>query len=402
MEKKQIRVLMIEDSLGDARLISEMLRESRDESIKLEHAVRLSKGLERLSQEGIDLVLLDLGLPDSIGLDTLSKVREAFPDIPVICLTGLEDEYLGYQAVQMGAQDYLIKIQVEPNLLYRSIIYAIERKKKDIILIESEERFQSTFEFAAVGIAHIDMEGKWMRVNHKLCEMLGYSHDELLEQKFADTVFSEDRDAYYSAVRKLMDGNTESFATACHTNKKNGASIWISLTISLIRLRNDDPAYLIATISDITHHKSAENYYKHQTPGSSYIVEELPLAFLIVSADNNLVIESNRLFESLSGYGKHQLCGKNVAELDLFPGTDLQSLSRIYLQDHRLQDSGAAPHSGTVAELRVNTRDGYIRTFRSIISCSRYETENFVVIVLIEEVKQDIPNDDSLAGKYIH
>ncbi|MGE5364439.1 MAG: PAS domain S-box protein [Bacteroidota bacterium] len=393
---------MIEDSLGDARLISEMIRESRDESIKLEHTVRLSKGLERLSQEGVDLVLLDLGLPDSIGLDTLSKVREAFPDVPVICLTGLEDEYLGYQAVQMGAQDYLIKIQVEPNLLYRSIIYAIERKKKDIILSESEERFQSTFEFAAVGIAHIDLEGKWMRVNHKLCEILGYSHDELLEQKFADTVFSEDRDAYYSAVRKLMSGNTESFVTECHSNRKNGSSIWLSLTISLIRLRNDEPAYLIATISDITHHKSAENYHKPQTPRSSYILEELPLAFLIVSADNHLVIESNRLFESLCGYEKPQLCGKNVAELDLFPGTDLQSLSKIYQKDHRLQDSGAAPHSGTAVELRVNTRDNYVKTFRSFISRSRYESENFITIVLIEEIKQNIPNDNSMAGKYMH
>jgi DNA-binding response OmpR family regulator len=129
MKNEHIRVLLVEDNPGDARLIQEMLREATSTPFELECADRLSSGLEHLTHEGIDVVLLDLGLPDSQGIDTLAKMRAEAPDIPVVVLTGLEDETLAVKAVQQGAQDYLGKGQLDNRLLVRSIRYAIERQR---------------------------------------------------------------------------------------------------------------------------------------------------------------------------------------------------------------------------------------------------------------------------------
>lgn len=128
MDNKRITVLLIEDNPGDARLINEFLAGTEKNQFDLNESDQLSTGLKYLSRGGIDIVLLDLGLPDSQGLDTLRKVTDSFPELPIVVFTGLVDEELGVKAVQEGAQDYLVKGQVDSNLLVRSIRYAIERQ----------------------------------------------------------------------------------------------------------------------------------------------------------------------------------------------------------------------------------------------------------------------------------
>ena len=127
---KTVRILLIEDNPGDARLIRESLFEAPTTAFELQHADRLHSGLKILAQGGIDLILLDLSLPESWGINTLLKVREAAPTLPVVVLTGLDDETAAVTAVQEGAQDYLVKGHVTGNLLVRSIRYAIERARR--------------------------------------------------------------------------------------------------------------------------------------------------------------------------------------------------------------------------------------------------------------------------------
>jgi two-component system cell cycle response regulator len=124
-----MKILLIEDSSADAKLIQEMLKDSSLPAPDLVHASRLSDGLQRISGERFDALLIDLGLPDSKGIDTLKKVLGQAPETPIIVLTGLADEVTGVQAVQAGAQDYLVKNSVNGDLLIRSIRYAIERKR---------------------------------------------------------------------------------------------------------------------------------------------------------------------------------------------------------------------------------------------------------------------------------
>lgn len=143
MSYKHISVLLIEDNAGDVLLIRKMLDDARGTGVPLalECARRLTEGLERLAEGGIDLVLLDLGLPDSAGLDTLKKARARSAEVPIIVLTGRDDEVLGVNAVWAGAQDYLIKGQVDGPLLVRAVRYALGRHRS-----QAAARSQSFFD----------------------------------------------------------------------------------------------------------------------------------------------------------------------------------------------------------------------------------------------------------------
>ena len=130
-----IHLLLVEDNPGDARLVQEMLRDQPH--FKMETVVCLAACMARLESRGIDLVLLDLGLGDSQGLDTLTSVARAFPSLPIVSLTGLDDEALAVRTVQAGGQDYLTKNTVTSEILRRTVRHAIERKHAEEKLIKS-------------------------------------------------------------------------------------------------------------------------------------------------------------------------------------------------------------------------------------------------------------------------
>ncbi len=135
MDKEQISVLLVEDNPGDARLIQEALKEARASEFELLHVGRLQEALRRLAEEPFQLILLDLSLPDAFGLDTLRQAHAAAPEIPIVILTGLDDEESAVRAVQEGAQDYLVKGRIDGNLLVRSLRYAIERNRMRAALV---------------------------------------------------------------------------------------------------------------------------------------------------------------------------------------------------------------------------------------------------------------------------
>ena len=127
-----LQILVVEDNPADADFIRELLPETGPASFQIESVARLADAVIRLKGEGHDLVLLDLGLPDSQGLQTLRHLHQAAPDVPVIVLTGTDDNELGVAALHEGAQDYLVKGQINQNLMVRSIRYALERQKIQI------------------------------------------------------------------------------------------------------------------------------------------------------------------------------------------------------------------------------------------------------------------------------
>ena len=124
-----VNVLLIEDNPQHVTLLQQMLAEAPDERFMLVHCDTVAEGLERFAQGGISLILLDLSLPDSEGLDTFIRVSAGTEDAPIIVLSGIGDEALAVQTVSLGAQDYLVKGHVDKHWLVRSMQYAIERQR---------------------------------------------------------------------------------------------------------------------------------------------------------------------------------------------------------------------------------------------------------------------------------
>jgi PAS domain S-box-containing protein len=139
MESTPVKILLIEDKPADAELVQEMLTNVEGFSFSLEHAEQLSTGLEQLAEGNVDIILLDLRLPDSHGLDTFTTAHSQASHTPIIVLSNLNDEKLAAQAVREGAQDYLVKGQVDGNLLARAIRYAVERARIEASRTQSEE-----------------------------------------------------------------------------------------------------------------------------------------------------------------------------------------------------------------------------------------------------------------------
>lgn len=126
-----VRVLLVEDNPGDARLVEILLYEVDAASFEITHVDRLGEALEHLGWSDFDVILLDLSLPDSSGLKTVDQMRIVAPQTPVVVLSGQDDEETALQALQGGAEDYLVKGQGDGDLIARSIRYAIERKKAE-------------------------------------------------------------------------------------------------------------------------------------------------------------------------------------------------------------------------------------------------------------------------------
>jgi signal transduction histidine kinase len=148
MKEKALRVLVVEDNAGDVRLLREMFRNEKADSFELTHLLRMSDAEVHLAKGGVDIVLLDMGLPDGHGLETVRRARAAAPGVPVIVLTGLDDEALAASAMTEGAQDYLIKGQIENRALPRALRHAIERYRMqaDADLVRTQQiQFKDEF-----------------------------------------------------------------------------------------------------------------------------------------------------------------------------------------------------------------------------------------------------------------
>ena len=123
------KILLIEDNLGDARLLREALAELGEPRFDLTHSETLGQGLEYLTKSDPDVVLLDLGLPDAQGLEAVRRTHSAAPAVPIVVLTGLNDDTTAIHALQVGAQDYLSKAQITAGLLWNALRYAMERQR---------------------------------------------------------------------------------------------------------------------------------------------------------------------------------------------------------------------------------------------------------------------------------
>ena len=201
----RIRVLLVEDNPGDARLLREVVKDAEGAHIELTHVDTLAKALIRLDADQFDVVMLDLSLPDADGLDTLLRTHAQAPSVPIVVLTGLDDEGLAIRAVREGAQDYLVKGQVTGQLLVRAMRYATERKRAVEALQRSEEYFRSLIENALDIITVLDVDGSVRYGSPSFERVLGYPQSSLTGENLFRLIHPEDRDR----VREILEAGTQ-------------------------------------------------------------------------------------------------------------------------------------------------------------------------------------------------
>jgi PAS domain S-box-containing protein len=137
-----LKILLVEDSESDAALLQENIRLNNADALDIEVACSLQEAVARLRDDRIDAMLLDLTLPDSSGLETVHQINQTRPDMPIVVLTGVDDENTGVEALRTGAQDYLVKGKTDGRLITRAVRYAIERKKMEVELRQARDELE--------------------------------------------------------------------------------------------------------------------------------------------------------------------------------------------------------------------------------------------------------------------
>jgi PAS domain S-box-containing protein len=258
-------ILIIEDNPGDFNLVKILLK---DASIKHEliHAETYFDGIDILKNQEISLVLLDLSLPDSSGFKTLSNFLEKFPLIPVIVLTGVNNEIVGNQAIKAGAQDYLVKGQIDGKLLGRSIRYSLHRFKTQLQLEAtarnlaiSEKRFVEAQEMAHFGNWEMDIVSNTMKWTDEIYRIFGYSPGSITPtfSDYINYVHADDRqtvEAFFEESTK--DGQLHKLE---HRIIIDGRTIkYLSIQAKVYFENVTNKIILVGAIQDITERKFSE------------------------------------------------------------------------------------------------------------------------------------------------
>jgi len=247
MNQGKIKVLLIEDDPVDTRLFQQMLTGGLNSPFILECAARLSDGMKRLVEADFDAVLLDLGLPDSFGLETLIKVHAQAPRIPIVILTGQNDEALSIKALQHGAQDYLVKGRINSGAIRRCLRYAIERKQiqKDLWIRNR------VIESSVNSIAITDLQGHLTYANRSLLELWGYeSVDEVVGKSTEEFWY---RTAKTLQIREAVLSSGSWIGKICG-KRKDGTKLDLQLSAFLVKEKDQlgEPLCMVFSFVDIT------------------------------------------------------------------------------------------------------------------------------------------------------
>jgi PAS domain S-box-containing protein len=279
-------ILLVEDNLADARFIQTLL-EDRSGQYPVVQVERLSEALARLTREEFAVVLLDLSLPDSTGVDTVSAMQNHAAQVPIIVLTGLDDESIGIKAVQEGAQDYLVKGQFVASALMRAIHYAIERHRLRQNLQTSEIRCRDLFENASDAIVSFTTEGIVTEVNRGLETLLGWSRKELVGQHYRHILTPDSARQMEARTTELLRGErppTRARMIEVEAKRKDGSVVPLEVRDDVVANTQCQPIGVMLMGRDITARKELERRRSEFLGLLSHDIKN-PLSVLIGYAD---------------------------------------------------------------------------------------------------------------------
>ncbi len=357
-----IHVLLIEDNPGDARLVKEMLVDADASKFNLTHVGLLSQGLSLLRNESHHVILLDLSLPDGHGLDTISQVCAVAPDLPVVILTGLDDETTAIRAVQEGAEDYLVKGQMDANLLARAIRYAIERKRGEEALRESEEKYRTILENVEDGYYEVDLAGNLTAFNDSMCrisrtpkeQLIGLNNRQYMDQENAKRVFQAFNEVYKTGrPRREFDWEI---------TREDGSKACVEASISLRKDASGKPTGFRGIVRDITERKRTEDLLRQSEEKYRTIIENIQDGYFEVDLAGNFTFFNDTVCRHF-GYTAEELKGMNYRQY-------MEEETAIRVSQHyvRVYRTGEPIKS---LDFETTRKDGSRRTFDVSVSLIR-------------------------------
>lgn len=351
MDTKTIKVLLIEDNPDDVFFLRMVLRKIDGTNFQLEPAEDLAKGLKRLAQGGVDIILLDLTLPDSTGLGTFEMVKSACGGVPVIVLSGIDDETIAVNAVHAGAEDYLVKGRVDSQLITRAIIYAIERTEAKKAILKAEEKYRSIFENSVSGIFQTTPDGHYMSVNPALIRIYGYESAEELMSDVTDIgrLLYVDPNRRKEFVRLIQEeGVVQNFESQVY--RKDKVVIWISENARSVRDGDGKILYYEGMVEDITARKEAEEKLRFSENRFRSVWESSSDGMRLTD-DRGVMLAVNPSFCKIVGTSKEELVGQPFVTIYS------ESRNKVELMENHLRRFSERKVEAQ-AERRVTFRSG--------------------------------------------
>jgi phosphoserine phosphatase RsbU/P len=337
MPQESLKILLIEHDPAFARYVGEVLGQARELSAEVQSAPDLCTGLETLKQSLVDILLLDIYVPDGAGVANIPLLKAEEPHVPVIALGEADDEMVALEAVHAGAQDYLAKTQLTPAWLERSIHYAIERQRLATALLAAEEKYHGVFDHLVEGIFQTTPAGRYLMANAALARIYGYESPEDLIQGLTDI----GRSLYVEEGRReefvrLMQENDTLTDFESPIYRKDGSVIWISENCRAIRAGNGRLLYYEGTVEDITQRRQAEENLRNSEALYHSLVETISQNIFRKDLDERFTF-ANHHFCKMLGRTLEEIVGKT--DFDFFRRELAEKYQR---DDRRVMETGKA------------------------------------------------------------
>jgi sigma-B regulation protein RsbU (phosphoserine phosphatase) len=369
MSQERLNILLIEHDPGFTRMVGEMIGQARELTADVSSAPDLKGGFSAINGKHFDVVVLDVALPDGAGLANISLLKAEAPRLPIIAAGDADNETVAVEAVQAGAQDYLVKGQLTAGWLERSIRYAIERHRMDVTLLAAEEKYHSIFDHLIEGIFQTTPEGRYLLANTALARIYGYN----TPQELMDSVTDIGRRLY------VLEGRRDEFVRLMHEHdtitgfesqiyRKDGSVIWISENCHARRSSQGELLYYEGTVEDITQRKQTEENLKNSEALYHSLVETIPQNIFRKDTQGKFIF-ANQQFCKLLGLKLENIVGKT--DFDFFPAELAEKYRR---DDWRVLETGEP-----FTAIEENQAPGGERSYVQIVKTPLYEGSGRII-----------------------